>query len=63
MCSAPDIPDPIAPVRYAPQKQPTRKDTDDAASRAEIRRKRATSTILTSAGAQDMSSGKTLLGA
>ena len=63
MCNAPDIPDPVAPVRYAQSKAPTAKDATDAKERAKMRRKRATATLLTqNAGATDTSGGRTLLG-
>ena len=55
---------PPPPVRYSQQKTPTRRDTGDAQERAEVRRKRATSTLLTRSYVPevDETGAKTLLG-
>lgn len=63
MFSTPDAPEVKAPVRYAQQRTPTRRDTGNAQERAANRRKRATNTLLTDESSVDYSGKKTLLGA
>lgn len=59
-----DATPPDAPVRFAQQKTPNRRDTRDAATRESQRRRRATGTILTTGDENvDQTQGKTLLGA